>query len=84
MGGGWETSRMQGRIIKGREEPFVMCDGYVRHLDYVFDFMGAHVSEPTILYSLSMCSLLHVFYTSIKIFFKAGTKKPNINHRAVI
>lgn len=40
-------------------------DGFIGHIEHVDVF---HMSKLIILYTLSMCSLLYINYTSIKLF----------------
>ena len=57
---------LEGRIT--RIQGNFWGDKYVHYLDWSDGFPGIHKSILTKLQILNMCSLLHVNYTSIKLF----------------
>lgn len=58
-----------GEQVEGTQETFG-ADGYVHFLDHGDDPWVLTCAKFINLYSLNMCSLLHVSYNSVKLFFK--------------
>lgn len=65
---GWEEA-----ITKGHGEIFG-GNGYVHYFYCCDGFMGKHMSKLIKLYTLNMCNLLYINYTSINLLFFISNK----------